>query len=377
MFTKKTHKQATRPRKASPNQLPVDARRRRGRGACTNLSGRFETQAREDFDDGWATLDELEPFKTSVRQEVAKTIITRNDSPDILFDQSINPYRGCEHGCIYCYARPTHSYLGLSAGIDFETSLSVKTNAAELLETELSKPGYRVKPMMLGTNTDPYQPIEKTYGVTRQILEVLDSANHPIGLTTKSASILRDIDLLASLALRNLVKVSISLTTLDHRLSRKMEPRASAPERRLETIARLSEAGVPTAVLFAPVIPAVNDSELEAVLQQAANDGASAAAYVLLRLPLEISALFQEWLAEEFPGRAKHVMSLVRSTRGGKDYVSEWYERHTGSGPFADLIAQRFRIATQCFGLVERNFVLRSDLFCSPKGPSTQLDLFK
>ena len=230
---------------------------------------------------------------------------------------------------------------------------------------------------MLGTNTDPYQPTEKTYGITRQILEVLESVNHPIGITTKSALILRDIDLLASLACRNLVKVAISLTTLDHRLSRKMEPRASAPERRIETIGRLSDAGVPTAVLFAPVIPAVNDSELEAVFQRAADAGASAAAYVLLRLPLEISALFQEWLAEEFPDRAKHVMSLVRSTRGGKDYVSEWYERHTGSGPFADLIAQRFRIATQRLGLAQRNFVLRNDLFCPPKAPITQLDLFK
>ncbi len=377
MFAKQPAKKPPRLRKASPDQIPVDAGRRRGRGARSNLSGRFETQAREDFDDGWATLDELESFKTEVRQELAKTIITRNDSPDIFFDQSINPYRGCEHGCIYCYARPTHCYLGLSAGIDFETSLSAKTNAAELLEAELSKPGYRVKPMMLGTNTDPYQPIEKTYGITRQILEVLESANHPIGITTKSSSILRDIDLLASLARRNLVKVAISLTTLDHRLSRKMEPRASAPERRLEAIARLSEAGVQTAVLFAPVIPAVNDSELEAVLQRAADAGASSAAYVLLRLPLEINALFQEWLAEEFPDRAKHVMSLVRSTRGGRDYVSEWYERHTGCGPFADLIAQRFRIATRRFGLVEHNFVLRSDLFCPPKGSPTQLDLFK
>jgi DNA repair photolyase len=377
MFTKKTDKKPPRLRAASPDQLSVDAGRRHGRGARSNLSGRFETQTREDFDDGWATLDELEPFKTHVRQELAKTLITKNDSPDIFFDQSINPYRGCEHGCIYCYARPTHCYLGLSAGIDFETSLSVKNNAAELLEAELSRPGYRVKPMMLGTNTDPYQPIEKTFGITRQILEVLERANHPIGITTKSASILRDIDLLASLAGRNLVKVAITLTTLDHRLSRKMEPRASAPERRLETIARLSQANVPTAVLFAPIIPAVNDSELEAVLQRAADAGASAAAYILLRLPLEISALFQEWLAEEFPDRAKHVMSLVRSTRGGKDYVSEWYERHSGSGPFADLIAQRFRIATQRFGLSQRNFVLRSDLFCPPKGRFKQLDLFK
>lgn len=377
MFAKQPEKKPARPRKASPDQLPVDAGRRRGRGARSNLNGRFETQAREDFDDGWATLDALEPFNTSVRQELAKTIITKNDSPDIFFDQSINPYRGCEHGCIYCYARPTHCYLGLSAGLDFETSLSAKINAAELLEAELSKPGYRVKPMMLGTNTDPYQPIEKTYGITRQILEVLERASHPIGITTKSALILRDIDLLASLACRNLVKVAISITTLDHRLSRKMEPRASAPERRFETIARLSDAGVPTTVLFAPVIPAVNDSELETVLQRAADAGASAAAYVLLRLPLEISALFQEWLGEEFPDRAKHVMSLVRSTRGGGDYVSEWYERHIGSGPFADLIAQRFRIAMKRLGLVERDFVLRGDLFCPPKGAITQLDLFK
>ncbi|MEJ2227332.1 MAG: PA0069 family radical SAM protein [Alphaproteobacteria bacterium] len=370
---KKTPKQ----RIATTDQLSIDGERRRGRGAKTNLSGRFEAQVREDFDDGWESLDELEPFKTHVRHELAKTIITKNDSPDVFFDQSINPYRGCEHGCIYCYARPTHCYLGLSAGIDFETSLCAKTNAAERLEAELSKPRYRVKPTALGTNTDPYQPIEKSYGVTRQILEILNCANHPVSVTTKSAMILRDIDLLASLASRNLVTVAISITTLDHRMSRKMEPRASTPDRRLEAIAKLSEAGIPTAVLFAPVIPAINDSELEAVLHRAAQAGASAAAYVMLRLPLEISALFQEWLEEELPNRAKHVMSLVRDIRKGKDYISAWYERHTGAGPYADLTAQRFRIATQRLGLMERSFVLREDLFTPPKAPQAQLDLFK
>ena len=341
------------------------------------MTGRFENELREDFDDGWESLAELASFKTEIRVEQARQIIATNDSPDIGFDRSINPYRGCEHGCIYCYARPTHCYLGLSAGLDFESVLIAKTNAAERLEHELSKPDYQVKTIALGTNTDPYQPIEKTYELTRQILQIMDRTNHPTGIVTKSALILRDIDLLASLAERGLVKVCLSVTSLDRQLARKMEPRASTPERRIEAIAKLSEAGVPTGVMVAPIIPAVNDAEIEAILERAAEAGANEAGYVLLRLPLEISGLFQEWLAEEFPDRAKRVMSLVRSTRGGADYVSAWGERQTGTGPYAELIAKRFRIAARRFGFNRNRAVLRSDLFQPPQTKNEQFDLFK
>ncbi len=365
------------PRSRSPDVPPVDSERRRGRGARANLAGRFETQIREDFDDGWEGLAELAPFKTEVRLEQARRIIATNDSPDIGFDQSINPYRGCEHGCIYCYARPTHCYLGLSAGLDFESVLIAKTNAAEALEAELSRPKYQVKTIALGTNTDPYQPIEKTYELTRQILQIMDRLNHPVGIVTKSALILRDLDLLASLAARGLAKVAISVTSLDHHLSRKIEPRATTPERRVEAITRLSEAGVPTGVMVAPIIPAVNDGEIESILQRCAEAGAREAGYVLLRLPLEISELFQDWLAEEFPDRAKRVMSLLRSTRGGKDYVSAWRERQTGSGPYAELIANRFRLAVKRLGLNNRRALLRCDLFRPPTAAKAQLDLFK
>ncbi|MGB0084072.1 MAG: PA0069 family radical SAM protein [Rhodomicrobiaceae bacterium] len=365
------------PRAASPDEPRIDQDRRRGRGSKSNLTGRFERQLREDFDDGWEGLGELAPFKTDVRLEEARQIIATNDSPDIGFDQSINPYRGCEHGCIYCYARPTHCYLGFSAGLDFESKLIVKTNAAECLEREIADPRYQVKTIALGTNTDPYQPLEKTYELTRRILEIMDRTNHPVGIVTKSALILRDIDLLASLAARGLAKVSLSVTSLDHRLARKMEPRATTPERRVEAIERLVEAGVPVGVLVAPIIPAINDGEIEAVLERCAAAGAREAGYVLLRLPLEISGLFQEWLGEEFPDRAKRVMSLVRSTRGGKDYVSRWRERQTGTGPYAALIAQRFGIATQRFGLNRSRAVLRSDLFKPPGAANKQLDLFK
>ncbi len=370
-------KPITKPRPPSPDQPTVETRRRRGRGSQSRLTGRFETEVQEEFDDGWNGLDALEPFKTEVRLERAKTIIARNRSPDIAFEQSINPYRGCEHGCIYCYARPTHCYLGLSAGLDFESVLIAKTNAGERLIHELSQPGYKVTPLALGTNTDPYQPIERTYALTRQILEILDRANHPVTIVTKSVLVLRDLDLLASLAAKNLVKVFLSVTTLDRRLARKMEPRASTPERRIEAIARLSEAGVPAGVMTAPIIPAVNDAEIEMILEYASRAGASEAGYVLLRLPLEISALFQEWLAAELPDRAKRVMALLRGMRGGKDYVSAWGERQTGRGPYAELIAQRFHIATRRLGFNCRRQPLRRDLFRPPIIPKGQLDLFK
>ena len=371
------HKPIPKPRPPSEDQPPTDHERRRGRGARSNLTGRFETQLREDFDDGWESLAELAPFKTEVRLEQARQIITTNDSPDIGFEQSINPYRGCEHGCIYCFARPTHCYLGLSAGLEFESVLIAKTNTAELLEKELARPSYRVKTIALGTNTDPYQPIEKTYELTRRILEIMDRTSHPVGITTKSALVLRDLDILTSLAKRGLVKVGLSVTSLDHRLSRRMEPRAATPERRIEAIAKLTEAGVPATVMVAPIIPAVNDAEIESILQRCAAAGASQAGYVLLRLPLDISELFQDWLNEEFPDKAKKVMSLVRGTRGGKDYVSAWRERQTGTGPYAELIARRFAIATARNGLNQTRVPLRTDLFQPPGAKAAQFDLFK
>jgi len=372
-----TRKTIVPPRPPSPGQLPVGAERRRGRGARTNVTNRFDAEIREDFDDGWDGLGDMPAFATEVRLEQALRIITTNDSPDIGFDQSINPYRGCEHGCIYCYARPTHCYLGLSAGLEFESVLIAKTNTAERLEAELSRPGYRAKTIALGTNTDPYQPIERTHTLTRQILEIMDRTSHPVGIVTKSALILRDLDLLASLAERGLAKVCMSVTSLDHKLSRRMEPRASTPERRIEAIRRLSEAGVPTGAMVAPIVPAINDSDIEDILARCAEAGASEAAYVMLRLPLEISGLFQEWLDEEFPDRAKRVMSLVRSMRGGKDYVSKWRERQTGAGAYAKLIAQRFRLAARRHGLNTARAGLRCDLFERPRPASSQFDLFK
>ena len=300
----------------------VDRERRRGRGAHSNASGRYEPVARVAFDDGWQNLDELPPFKTSVTVDATRKIITRNDSPDISFDRSINPYRGCEHGCVYCFARPTHAYLGLSPGLDFESKLFMKPNAPELLERELSAPGYVPKIIAIGTNTDPYQPIERRYQIMRRILEVLERAGHPVGIVTKSALVLRDLDILARMAKRDLVKVAISVTTLDAKLARTMEPRASTPPRRLETLRQLVKAGVPTSTLVAPVIPAINDAEIERILEAVAATGVRHAGYVLLRLPLEIRDLFSEWLKENFPDRHNHVFKLIRDTRGGKDYDS-------------------------------------------------------
>ena len=307
----------------------VDADRRRGRGAVSNATGRFEPERRERFDDGWESLGELEPFKTEVRDEVVKSVISTNCSPDLGFDRSLNPYRGCEHGCIYCYARPSHAYWGYSAGLDFETKLTAKVNAAEVLERELSRPGYSPATLVLGANTDAYQPVERERRITRGVLDVLDRFGHPVAIVTKSALVVRDVDILSRLAARGLVKVTLSVTTLDRALARKMEPRASTPDRRIEAIRQLSAAGVPVAVLTAPLIPAINDHELERILAACASAGASEAGYVLLRLPLEIAGLFQEWLGSEFPDRASRVMSLVRGARGGKDYVSRCGERQT------------------------------------------------
>lgn len=352
----------------------VEAGRRRGRGAVSNATGRFEPERREHFDDGWESLDALEPSKTEVREEVVKTIISTNSSPDLGFDRSINPYRGCEHGCIYCYARPSHAYWGYSAGLDFETKLTAKVNAVEALEKELSRPGYSPATLVLGANTDAYQPVERERKITRGVLEVLDRFGHPVAIVTKSALVLRDLDILSRLAGRGLVKVTLSVTTLDRGLARKMEPRAATPDRRIEAIRRLAGAGVPVTVLTAPLIPALNAHELERILEACAAAGASEAGYVLLRLPLEISPLFQEWLEAQYPDRAARVMSLMRSMRGGKDYVSRFGERQTGTGPYAEQIAARFRLALKRCGLNQRHLSLRTDLFRPPG--AAQLSLF-
>jgi DNA repair photolyase len=354
----------------------IDPDRRRGRGAESNRTGRFEPLTRQSADDGWNSLDRLPPLKTEVQEEQARRIITRNESPDISFDRSINPYRGCEHGCAYCFARPTHAYMGLSPGLDFETKLFAKPNAARLLEKELAKPGYEVRTMAIGTNTDPYQPIERRYRIMREILEVLDATSHPVGIVTKSALVVRDIDILSRMAKRKLVKVALSVTTLDRKLARAMEPRAATPERRLDTLRLLSEAGVPTTVMVAPVIPALNESEIERILETAAAAGVREAGYVLLRLPLEVRDVFVEFLEREYPDRAKHVMSVIRSMRGGKDYDSAWGERMRGTGPYAWQIGRRFEMAAKRLGLNQEKLKLRTDLFVPPKPETDQLDLF-
>jgi DNA repair photolyase len=350
--------------------------RRRGRGAQTNVSGRYEPVAKVAFDDGWQSLEELPPFKTTVTIDSTRKIITRNDSPDISFDRSINPYRGCEHGCIYCFARPTHAYLGLSPGLDFESKLFAKPDAPELLERELSAPGYRPRTIAIGTNTDPYQPIERTYQVMRRILEVLERAGHPVGIVTKSALILRDLDILSRMAERNLAKVALSVTTLDPKLARVMEPRAATPSRRLEALRQLAAAKVPTSVMVAPVIPAINDAEIERILDTAAALGVKGAGYVLLRLPLEVRDLFKEWLMANFPDRYRHVFKLIRETRGGKDYDAAWGKRMTGGGPYAWMIGRRFEVACERLGLNVNRTRLTTEHFVPPRKPSEQLSLF-
>jgi DNA repair photolyase len=353
----------------------IDAERRRGRGARSNRAGRYERELREAFDDGWESLCGLAPFKTEVARETAKSIIATNDSPDIGFDQSINPYRGCEHGCIYCYARPTHAYLGLSPGLDFETRLTAKVNAAALLERELASPRYSPKVIALGAVTDPYQPIEREHRITRSVLEVLDAASHPVGIVTKSALVVRDVDILARMAQRSLVKVAISVTTLDRSIARKMEPRAATPQRRLDAMRALHEAGVPVGVMAAPIVPAINDSEIESILEAAGDAGADEAGYVLLRLPLELKELFREWLAAELPDRASRVIGILRSMHGGRDYVASFGHRQRGSGPYAEQIGARFRLAAKRLGLNQRHLKLRTDLFRRPTPQGGQLSL--
>jgi len=337
------------------------------RGARSFVQGRFESVAREAFDDGWTPDDQpATELKTEVAIERARSIVSHNDSPDVGFDRSINPYRGCEHGCIYCYARPSHAYLELSPGLDFETKLFAKTNAAELLRETLAKPGYQPQPIALGANTDCYQPIERKFGITRQILEVLAECEHPVTLVTKSALVERDLDLLGPMAAKNLVKVFVSIGTLDRELARKLEPRAASPQRRLDILKKLSENKVPCGVMVAALIPALNDKTMEQVLEAAARAGASEAAYVIMRLPNELKDLFKEWLSEHYPQRAEHVMSVVRDMRGGKDNDPRFGARMTGTGNYAELIQKRFDIACRRFGLNAREAPRgRAELDCS------------
>ena len=354
----------------------VGAERRRGRGAQSNASGRFEPRARIGFDDGWQSIEDLPPFRTTVTTDSARKVITHNDSPDIPFDRSINPYRGCEHGCVYCFARPTHAYMGLSPGLDFESKLYAKPDAPELLARELSAPGYEPRTIAIGTNTDPYQPIERKYEIMRRILEVLERAGHPVGIVTKSNLILRDIDILARMAERRLVRVAISVTTLDPKLARVMEPRAPTPPRRLEALRQLAAAGIPVSVMTAPIIPAINDTEIERILDAAAAAGVTGAGYVLLRLPLEVRDLFHEWLMANFPDRCNHVFSLIRQMRGGKDYDPKWGERMTGSGPYAWMIGNRFEKACERLGLNKVRVKLTTEYFSPPHPRAEQLNLF-
>ena len=359
------------------DDVGIAAQRRRGRGAGSNNSGRFEVFSRDVFDDGWQTLDELPSFKTEVQVEQAKTVISTNTSPDLPFDKSINPYRGCEHGCVYCFARPTHSYMGLSAGLDFESRLFAKPNAAKLLERELSRKGYVPKVIALGTNTDVYQPIEKEWRITRQLLEVLEAANHPVAIVTKSALVLRDGDILERMAAKGLAKVVMSITSLDRKLSRAMEPRAATPGLRLKAVHELSKMGVPVSVMVAPVIPALNDHEIERILDSAKSAGASEAEYVMLRLPLEVSALFREWLLNHYPDKYRHVMNIIRSMRGGKDYDAQFGKRMRGAGPYAWQIKRRFEIARNRFELGRRGFTsLDCSQFVAPRAEQEQLALF-
>jgi DNA repair photolyase len=349
--------------------------RNRGRSAGINPSGRFEPVSRHVFDDGWDSLEDLPPFRTEVQVERPRTIITRNESPDISFDRSINPYRGCEHGCVYCFARPTHAFMGLSPGLDFEAKLFAKPDAARLLDRELSKDGYTPRTIAIGTNTDPYQPIEKQYRIMREILEVLEARGHPVGIVTKSALVTRDIDILARMAERGLAKVALSVTTLDRMLARTMEPRASTPTKRLEAIRQLTDAGIPTSVMVAPIIPGLTDQEMERILDSARAAGAREAGYVVLRLPLEVSPIFKDWLLRHYPDRYRHVMSLVRSMRDGKDYDSEWGKRMKGGGPYAWQIGRRFEIAAKRLGLNIERRTLRTDQFVAAAKENEQLTL--
>jgi DNA repair photolyase len=343
---------------------------RHGRGATLNPPVRFDAQSGTAFDDGWDTLEafaELPKLATTLTRDASRSVISWNTSPDIGFDRAVNPYRGCEHGCIYCYARPTHAYLGLSPGLDFETRLIYKPDVAELLEKELRKPGYAARTMTLGSNTDPYQPVERTLKLTRSVLEVLDRFNHPVGIVTKSAGVLRDLDILSSMASRNLARIYLSVTTLDDKLARIMEPRAAAPQRRLQAIAELTRAGVPVGVMAAPMIPGLNDAEMERILEAAARAGARHAGYVLLRLPHELRQMFEDWLQTHLPDRARHVLNLIRETRSGALSDARFHHRFAGQGVYADLLLRRFARAARQWGLDEKREGLDCTKFAVPQ----------
>ncbi len=348
----------------------------KGRGSASRPDQRFQELQREWLDDGWGSLEQLpEAVTTTLEVDRARSIISYNNSPDVGFERSINPYRGCEHGCVYCFARPTHAYLGLSPGLDFESRLFYKPQAAELLRKELGKRGYTCAPMAVGINTDAYQPAEKKLGITRQCLEVLREANHPIAIVTKSALIERDLDILAPMAERNLVHVAISLTTLDRNLSRRLEPRAAAPQRRLQTIRRLSEVGVPVSVFLAPIIPVLNDGEIERLLEAAKQAGARDAEYILLRLPHELKEIFVQWLEQHEPLKASHVMQRIYDSRGGKAYDANYAQRMVGTGPFADLLRQRFRVVCRRLGFTDSP-PLDCTRFVPPAADERQMPLF-
>jgi DNA repair photolyase len=366
---------------------PNLGRAHKGRGAVSNRSGRFEPESRAAFDDGWGSIDEpATPLDTQVTVEKTRSILARNDSPDIPFDRSINPYKGCEHGCIYCFARPSHAYLGMSPGLDFESKLVAKPDAAAALRAELSRSSYRCEVIALGANTDPYQPIERQWRITRSVLETLRDCRHPVSIVTKSNLVLRDLDILSEMAAQRLASVYLSITTLDRALARRMEPRAPTPERRLDAVRALNAAGVPAGVLVSPVIPALNDVDIERVLTAASEAGARAAHYILVRLPLEIADLFSEWLDTHYPDRAERVRNLIRDTRGGKLYDSRWGTRMRGEGVYADLIARRFQVTAHRLGLDRGMPPLDCTLFQRPtkseesdpeQPPRKQLDLFR
>ncbi len=348
----------------------------RGRGANSNAAGRYERLDIAYEDDGWDRPLDAMVLRTTVQEELPRSVITYNRSPDLPFDRSLNPYRGCEHGCIYCFARPSHAWLGMSPGLDFETRLIARPKAAEVLEDELRKPGYRCKTLAMGTNTDPYQPIEKTYEITRSCLKVLDQANHPIAIVTKGSLIERDVDILSDMAARGLVRVGVSVTTLDPKLARKMEPRVPHPARRLQIISRLSEAGIPVRVMASPIVPGLNDHEIEAILQAGKEAGARAASWIMLRLPREVSPLFQEWLQAHYPNRADKIMGLLRGMHRGQDYLPDWSHRMRGEGRYAEMIAARFDLTVRRLGLDAHLAPMRTDLFCRPEQVGDQLRLF-
>ena len=353
----------------------IQAERRRGRGALSNQSGRFDL-GRQAEHDGWDIEEERPAFRTHVQDEMARSIISYNRSPDLPFDRSINPYRGCEHGCVYCFARPTHAYLGLSPGLDFETRLIARPNAAEVLQRELRSKKYKVATLAIGTNTDPYQPVERDRGIMRDCLKVLADSQHPVAIVTKGSLIERDLDILAPMAARGLVRVGISVTTLDADLSRRMEPRAPAPKRRLKMIEQLSQAGIPVRVMASPMVPGLSDMELDSILEAARDAGASSASWIMLRLPREVSELWQEWLQEHYPDRAAKVMARLREMHGGRDYDPRWGHRMRGEGVFADTLSTRFKLAVKRLGLAERLPPLRTDLFRPPIIKGDQLALF-